>query len=90
MLSTSLLDLCTLYLIMLTANNALLGGEVRVGIREQRKNKKIKGTTKTLMAILNISQRCMDGDANCAIFDSHLCYSFYSLVLSGCSVFMFQ
>ena len=41
------------------ANDALLGGgvRVRVGIREQRK--KIKGTTKPLMAILDISQRAM-------------------------------
>ena len=42
------------------ANNALLGGgvRVRVWIREQRK---IKGTTKPLLAILDISRRRRGG-----------------------------
>ena len=39
-------------------NNALLGGgvRVRVGIRDQRRPKKIKGTTKPLMANLDIAE----------------------------------
>ena len=37
------------------ANNALLGGGVWVLISEQRKVKKIKGTTKPLMANLDIT-----------------------------------
>ena len=38
------------------ANNALLGGGVRLGLVNKKGQKKIKGTTKPLMATLDITR----------------------------------
>ena len=57
------------------ADNALLGGGVRVGVGIREQRKKIKGTTKPLMAILDISPTIRISTINHA----RICIRYYKL-----------